>query len=55
MAAVFAISDAPNNELISVKGRTLLLGKKPQDNTYGWDNEYGQQSVEVDDFSAANI
>ncbi len=45
--------EAPKNELIPVKGRTLLLGKKSQDNTYGWDNEYGQQSVKVDDFSAA--
>ena len=45
--------DAPKNDFIPVKGRTLLLGKKPQDNTYGWDNEYGQQVVEVDDFSAA--
>ena len=44
---------APENELIPVQARSLTLGKKPQDNTYGWDNEYGQQAVEIENFSAA--
>lgn len=46
---------APENALIPVKSQTLTLGKKPQDNTFGWDNEYGHQSVTVDDFSAAKF
>tara|TARA_B110000467_G_scaffold7710_1_gene6759 strand:+ start:3382 stop:5490 length:2109 start_codon:yes stop_codon:yes gene_type:complete len=44
---------APENALVPVRARNLTLGKKPQDNTYGWDNEYGQQVVDIDDFSAA--
>ncbi|MFT5636265.1 MAG: 5-histidylcysteine sulfoxide synthase/putative 4-mercaptohistidine N1-methyltransferase [Cognaticolwellia sp.] len=48
-------TSAPENELIPVKSQTLSLGKKAQDNTFGWDNEYGHQSVDVDDFSAAKF
>lgn len=46
---------APENELIAVKSQSLSLGKKAQDNTFGWDNEYGHQEYDVDDFSAAKF
>ena len=46
-------SAAPENALLSVAGQSLLLGKSDTSPTYGWDNEYGQLSVEVDDFSAS--
>lgn len=44
---------APCNLLLSVCGDTLTLGKPAEDNTYGWDNEYGKQSFTVDDFKAS--
>ena len=48
-------SAAPENELIPVKSQSLSLGKKHEDNTYGWDNEYGHQLVDVEEFSAAKF
>lgn len=45
--------DAPENALIPVAGKTLTLGKKAEDLTYGWDNEYGELTVEVDNFEVA--
>ncbi len=46
-------STAPKNELIAVDAQTISLGKKTSDDTFGWDNEYGHQVVDVDGFSAA--
>lgn len=48
-------SVAPENELIAVKAQTVTLGKKTQDQTFGWDNEYGSQTTDVGDFSAAKF
>ena len=45
--------EAPANELINVAGGTIHLGKKRDDDFYGWDNEYGEASFEIDDFKAA--
>lgn len=44
---------APTNALISLPGKTVTLGKKANDLTYGWDNEYGELIVNVDDFQVA--
>ena len=44
---------APNNALLSVASQSLILGKPDSNATYGWDNEYGQLPVEVNDFSAS--
>jgi len=46
-------SSAPTNELLAVAEQSILLGKKPSDETYGWDNEYGHVSIDVEPFSAA--
>lgn len=46
---------APENALIPVVGKTLTLGKKAEDLTYGWDNEYGELTVEVDNFEVAQF
>lgn len=43
----------PQNELISVKGGTVKLGKSLNDPLYGWDNEYGELVQEVKDFKAS--
>jgi 5-histidylcysteine sulfoxide synthase/putative 4-mercaptohistidine N1-methyltranferase len=44
---------APNNDLLSVAGESLVLGKPDYNATYGWDNEYGQLPIDVSDFSAS--
>lgn len=44
---------APMNQLLAVKGKTVVLGKQDDANTYGWDNEYGHFEVYVDDFYAS--
>jgi 5-histidylcysteine sulfoxide synthase/putative 4-mercaptohistidine N1-methyltranferase len=44
---------APDNTLLSVAGKSLVLGKPESNQTYGWDNEYGQLPIEVNDFSAS--
>ncbi|WP_133468671.1 5-histidylcysteine sulfoxide synthase [Paraglaciecola marina] len=46
-------SDAPRNRLIDVAAQDLVLGKPEANATYGWDNEYGQQPLSVDKFSAS--
>jgi len=46
-------SAAPNNSLLSVAGKSLVLGKPDSNETYGWDNEYGQLPIDVSDFSAS--
>ncbi|MDT0603048.1 5-histidylcysteine sulfoxide synthase [Thalassotalea castellviae] len=46
-------SEPPENELRRVLGRTLTLGKADDDYTYGWDNEYGQLTIEVSPFKAS--
>jgi len=54
-AACESSNNAPINKLLSVKGQTLSLGKKNDDHTYGWDNEYGELLVKVDNFSASKF
>lgn len=44
---------APSNELISVTGGTVELGKSRTNELYGWDNEYGYSSQEVSGFKAS--
>lgn len=44
---------APGNMLLPVVGREIHLGKQHDNPLYGWDNEYGELSVQVDDFKAS--
>ncbi len=44
---------APENELITVEGGQVELGKSRTNELYGWDNEYGYFSTEVADFKAS--
>ncbi|KLV04576.1 5-histidylcysteine sulfoxide synthase [Photobacterium ganghwense] len=48
-----ATGRAPSNCLLSVSGGHISLGKSDAEPTYGWDNEYGQQSFHVEDFKAS--
>jgi 5-histidylcysteine sulfoxide synthase/putative 4-mercaptohistidine N1-methyltranferase len=45
--------NAPNNALLNVASKSLVLGKPDSNATYGWDNEYGQLPINVSDFSAS--
>jgi 5-histidylcysteine sulfoxide synthase/putative 4-mercaptohistidine N1-methyltranferase len=47
------LGTAPNNALLRVAGQSLVLGKPDSNETYGWDNEYGQLPIDVSDFSAS--
>lgn len=44
---------SPRNELVEVPGRTVWLGKPEGHRFYGWDNEYGSRSEDVQAFKAA--
>ncbi|CBL44383.1 predicted methyltransferase [gamma proteobacterium HdN1] len=45
--------NAPENQLIPVAGGAITLGKDRQSPIYGWDNEYGTHSANVEPFSAS--
>jgi len=45
--------DYPSNEMVDVQGRTVKLGKPLDFPSYGWDNEYGERTVDVPNFSAS--
>jgi len=42
--------EPPKNELCSIFGKTVHLGKPKNHSIYGWDNEYGNYSEIVEDF-----
>jgi 5-histidylcysteine sulfoxide synthase/putative 4-mercaptohistidine N1-methyltranferase len=44
---------APKNELLPVEGKEITLGKDHDNPLYGWDNEYGKKSFEVQSFEAS--
>jgi 5-histidylcysteine sulfoxide synthase/putative 4-mercaptohistidine N1-methyltranferase len=46
-------SSAPANELIGVDGGLIEMGKDRTHELYGWDNEYGSASEQVDSFKAS--
>jgi len=43
---------APANEWLPVAARKIRLGKRPDDHTYGWDNEYGVEEHDLPAFRA---
>ena len=45
--------EAPQNEMIPVEGKKMILGKSLEHPFYGWDNEYGSYEEEVADFRAS--
>nr|WP_041543764.1 5-histidylcysteine sulfoxide synthase [Oceanimonas sp. GK1] len=49
-AACRESGSAPPNALLPVAGDILTLGKPASATTYGWDNEYGSKTVEVQPF-----
>jgi 5-histidylcysteine sulfoxide synthase/putative 4-mercaptohistidine N1-methyltranferase len=45
--------DPPANEWLPVAATSVNLGKRPDDHTFGWDNEYGSEGVDLPAFRAA--
>ncbi len=45
--------EPPANEWLPVAATTVRLGKRSDDHTYGWDNEYGSEEVDLPAFRAA--
>ena len=43
-------ADAPTNILVPIKGKQIDFGKPCSDDTFGWDNEYGNNSLTLSDF-----
>ena len=43
----------PPNEMRQILGGVVQLGKSPEDQTYGWDSEYGDRTIEVKPFLAS--
>ena len=46
---------APKNELLSVTGAEMKLGKPINHQLYGWDNEYGNYTEKVEDFKTTKF
>lgn len=46
---------APANSWVAVPAQHIRLGKLESDATYGWDNEYGVENVQVDGFEASTM
>ncbi|RKY52292.1 MAG: 5-histidylcysteine sulfoxide synthase, partial [Candidatus Neomarinimicrobiota bacterium] len=44
---------SPLNYLIEIPSRQIVLGKQRDHHLYGWDNEYGESSYEINSFKAA--
>jgi 5-histidylcysteine sulfoxide synthase/putative 4-mercaptohistidine N1-methyltranferase len=46
-------ASTPKNEMLSIKGGHIKLGKEESHHLYGWDNEYGNYEEDVNDFKAS--
>lgn len=44
---------APDNYYVTIPAATVHLGKHKDDSYYGWDNEYGEQNLDVTEFQAS--
>jgi 5-histidylcysteine sulfoxide synthase/putative 4-mercaptohistidine N1-methyltranferase len=51
-AACGTTGEPPANEWLPVPATSVKLGKRPDDRTYGWDNEYGVEEVSLPAFRA---
>jgi len=49
------VAPAPQNEMLSIEGGKICLGKEKDHHLYGWDNEYGKAEVEVSSFKTSKF
>ncbi|WP_440053435.1 5-histidylcysteine sulfoxide synthase [Pseudoalteromonas sp. T1lg65] len=47
------VESAPKNSFVPIAKTDVTLGKPESNQTYGWDNEYGQLDVTVEQFEAS--
>jgi 5-histidylcysteine sulfoxide synthase/putative 4-mercaptohistidine N1-methyltranferase len=47
------VGEAPSNLLLGVESGQVTLGKDKNHSTYGWDNEYGEKTANLESFSAS--
>lgn len=45
-------ADAPSNSFVTCTESVVSFGKPTKDDTFGWDNEYGQDNLTIAEFSA---
>ena len=46
-------ANSPKNEMIAIAGEDVILGKEKSHHLYGWDNEYGRQEENVQEFKVS--
>lgn len=46
-------AQTPQNSMVELSGKNIILGKDRSHNLYGWDNEYGEYDERVEDFKAS--
>lgn len=46
---------APKNEMLTISGAEMIVGKPFDHPLYGWDNEYGKYTEKVEDFKASKF
>ena len=51
----YSTENYPRNEFVSVNKENVVLGKKEDFPTFGWDNEYGNAVLDVDSFKATKF
>ena len=44
---------APQNEFVDIEGQLIELGKPASDDSFGWDNEYGFEQINIEDFATS--
>jgi len=49
------VGEAPINEMVSIEGGKIILGKDKSHHLYGWDNEYGKKELIVDSFKTSKF
>ncbi len=49
------IGHAPSNKLVEVPGGEVQQGRNLPSTTYGWDNEYGSQTTQLESFKASSF
>lgn len=49
------ISGSCENEMVSIEGGKIILGKEKMHHLYGWDNEYGKKEVDVASFKTSKF
>jgi len=48
-------ADAPKNALVSIPATTVKIGKPVDFPSFGWDNEYGERTVDVPSFQSTKF